>query len=1085
MVCGGFPRKMRLLRWVQLFFASSFWQLQLVWRSEDNVHAQLVPHIIHFEDRPDLNTTNALSRLRWFVRHRRPQALQCDPLNAELRNDILTKYGTTYQNALGGGPNENGPISPYGVYLAEMQRYFDSSHFSQKLSVLQNFFLVNSAHFEKFCRPIAFLSQVFKVIGLSQYYHIQTKAALELMDAETWYRVQQTFNTIAELFMETEPEQAFFHEMSAVAAEDDPSRTDLLRLPRQLAYTLHPSSMAGMRRMFLVLSESPYLEVKNILPPLMLQAYGRFIEIRQNLMRIFTVHHPQWVYHVLPLDNMQLTIQNKAIAGDECMDRTSTMFDYEKEQSVNFYRLFRDGVAELLGKVADVDEMDATVARAMRLKSQSEYERIEREATGELPKENNKADAMNTDAASVESRVLGGGEDGTNGQKDVADSDRDGESASSAGAAKKPDINRMTHYLLMTDPNFTFNACTPAVMLALLVYINKLFEEAIQAMLRNEPLAAWSHFLKYSHHLINRVYLPARNKYAIPNWHTWIAGGRNIDWIGLIRVAENRMMSKKEILYGQKINRVEERADVCSAEDACKTDIVPEEYDQQMEKVFHIIVDELERLGLEFWPAGGTMIGALRWGKIAGRLTDAAGGVNSRDTAEAANNERWDVIDDDLEFMIGLHSEDAWLDVSAELSQVLTAQKGAGMCHQTFSLHTNNNFWSNYVRQDLLACGWYKPYAIGVELRSYVIERRLNFAYLFKMGGSGYAPWCDADQYAAKKEYQNWMHKDAKQRRLSASRSELAAAHHEVLHGTALEEGKEVPERTDGEKEEVKTKYAKMQEDVEVEARQKVVQAEIEARHGRGVKIFGFNPWALRRGTGGITRVVEKLKSSRFVFQKSRRKRIRLSSLAEYQATSSEIATSSAGAGSSKGSTARVSPPVNPLCYLGKMPVFQAWEGFLPLEEYLYPLKKCTLFDRTISCPNHAIDILKKFNANEYQNPGFCLALPYLAGRNLHRDKRMKNLEFDAFNEQDYERVYQKSLELQSEGFTSFAELFRDLRIEGGSQDVEQVGEKRKELLCDGNSFKDLQQRAVDHLRMCPPVRAQHGMEDYEDDFHF
>ena len=84
------------------------------------------------------------------------------------------------------------------------------------------------------------------------------------------------------------------------------------------------------------------------------------------------------------------------------------------------------------------------------------------------------------------------------------------------------------------------------------------------------------------------------------------------------------MMSKKDILYGQKINRSDERKDICSEEGHCLTTIEPDSYDAPMKKIFNIVVDELGKLNLEFWPAGGTMIGALRWGKIAGKLAPSA-----------------------------------------------------------------------------------------------------------------------------------------------------------------------------------------------------------------------------------------------------------------------------------------------------------------------------------------------------------------------------------------------------------------------------------------------------------------------------
>jgi hypothetical protein len=53
--------------------------------------------------------------------------------------------------------------------------------------------------------------------------------------------------------------------------------------------------------------------------------------------------------------------------------------------------------------------------------------------------------------------------------------------------------------------------------------------------------------------------------------------------------------------------------------------------------MFTTVLAVLEEIGVEFWPIGGTLIGALRYGRIAGQLTKG----------------KIDSIDDDLEFMVG------------------------------------------------------------------------------------------------------------------------------------------------------------------------------------------------------------------------------------------------------------------------------------------------------------------------------------------------------------------------------------------------------------------------------------------------
>ena len=223
----------------------------------------------------------------------------------------------------------------------------------------------------------------------------------------------------------------------------------------------------------------------------------------------------------------------------------------------------------------------------------------------------------------------------------------------------------------------------------------------------------------------------------------------------------------------------------------------------------------------QYWPVGGTMIAALRWGKLAAPLSGA----------------KWDVVDDDLEFFVSLDSENEWMELTSILTQALTHHPDlpARFCHNTFSLHTNVNFWSNYVRQDLLACGWFKPHAMGLELRSYVRWPKFNIAYTFRMGGSGYE-WCDERWYLQHKAWK-WMVFDGEERArlggVERAEKAVAAAATGTVDDAPVKGGATArPAEEDG---------APV---MMTRAKTKRIMADIELRHGG--KIFGINPWWVR-----------------------------------------------------------------------------------------------------------------------------------------------------------------------------------------------------------------------------------------------
>jgi len=180
----------------------------------------------------------------------------------------------------------------------------------------------------------------------------------------------------------------------------------------------------------------------------------------------------------------------------------------------------------------------------------------------------------------------------------------------------------------------------------------------------------------------------------------------------------------KGIIYSQDIDKGQERERVCT-EGKCGTNITdPIAFDNEMQWAFHNVVDVLEGENMEFWPIGGTLLAALRYGRIAGQLGPIGNGdtdgvsVNAVDDGNALNDvnnsteaatetaetatgtalpfniaapsspphdpsRKTDVMDDDLEFMIGINEDEDWSDVANVLT-VKLMNKGFEFCHNAF-----------------------------------------------------------------------------------------------------------------------------------------------------------------------------------------------------------------------------------------------------------------------------------------------------------------------------------------------------------------------------------------------------------------
>ncbi len=196
-------------------------------------------------------------------------------------------------------------------------------------------------------------------------------------------------------------------------------------------------------------------------------------------------------------------------------------------------------------------------------------------------------------------------------------------------------------------------------------------------------------------------------------------------------------------------------------------------------------------------------------------------------------------------------------------------------------------------------------------------------------------------------------------------------------------------------------------------------------------------------------------------------------------------------------------PLIAPVCYLHQFPLFQSWQGLIPLQNYIYPLRQCELFGRNITCPHEAIDVLQKMNGGEYHSGSWCLGVPFLAGRNMTRDDRMKDWVGGGVNETDLHILRDKSKELHDRGLGSFWELYGggEGGLPAGWSSADDPTSKKTyyynaasvvsqwdkpqggsgEYTCEGIPFSELVKRGRNTQEKCPPTKNSQGLEDYED----
>jgi len=226
-----------------------------------------------------------------------------------------------------------------------------------------------------------------------------------------------------------------------------------------------------------------------------------------------------------------------------------------------------------------------------------------------------------------------------------------------------------------------------------------------------EPFLTWRQTLQEATDLKNKIFIPLRSAL----FRHVAEAKRSTHWEYTLLRAEDRLVQYWDMMSSQALDRKEEMKQICESGCAEKRigSVNGSDFDAQMERTFNIVVDVLNALGVEFWPTGGTLIGALRYGLLAGHLTDG----------------KIDSTDDDLEFMIGVQEEDTWPRLAGQIETRLL-RKGLQACYLQISEPSDK--YRHRLRPDTLTCGSFQPYSIAVELRSYIVQDGFAFQHTLR-----------------------------------------------------------------------------------------------------------------------------------------------------------------------------------------------------------------------------------------------------------------------------------------------------------------------------------------------------------------
>eukprot|EP00392_Amoebophrya_sp_AT5.2_P002745 g2750.t1 len=460
------------------------------------------------------------------------------------------------------------------------------------------------------------------------------------------------------------------------------------------------------------------------------------------------------------------------------------------------------------------------------------------------------------------------------------------------------------------------------------------------------------------------------------------------------------------------------------------------------------VVDILNGLRLEYFPIGGTLISALRYGRPMETLSDG----------------KVDAIDDDIEFLVAVNGEDAWGDIVDELGRKLTATGLLHECTLIFSLET----------EDLIDLQDATVFSMGVghtNKRFYDREKprpRRNSAQK--------SPAAEAVSSASAKgtgEKGAKSTSDGRNIKTGAGSSGQGAAepvarkvkdrflYKHFYHSIRSDVLQCVGAKPYMFSMEIKS-FVKMYPyfDFGYVFRNRGLDADAPLAacdyEERALELnkpeFERRKWRLREGMKprwslqSAQRFSENIKAVSTDTDSSAAVDAVVPAEEVVATTRTTRASTYAARGHSFAKNARRPAALTgavqtlrtfPLCYLPQVPPFQTFGGLLPLK-LLYPMKRCRFFDRDIPCPNDAVSFLYFTNGGEYFTPGWNVALPSMAGR----DTRFAI----------------------TGGFTSLQ--VADLEI------LYQYGH-------DWLAFQEIDREKAFEIQQCPPVRKRQGVDDY------
>ncbi|CAJ1339347.1 unnamed protein product [Effrenium voratum] len=155
------------------------------------------------------------------------------------------------------------------------------------------------------------------------------------------------------------------------------------------------------------------------------------------------------------------------------------------------------------------------------------------------------------------------------------------------------------------------------------------------------------------------------------------------------------------------VHRVEKSQKLWDPDNIEEKEITDEQHIQALEDIAAVLDSE----GLEWWPCRGTLIALLRHGRRSGKLA----------------GDRIDVVDHDVDVMVGLPSEDHWLTLKWSISEKLRA-RGWGECYGRYSVDASQESQELLLaREDLMLCVRHNPHMV-LDIATYIMAERSVYA---------------------------------------------------------------------------------------------------------------------------------------------------------------------------------------------------------------------------------------------------------------------------------------------------------------------------------------------------------------------